>query len=95
MLSYNNVSVWTSTVVVRECRLGLQRVQEKAVPSVYFAFCCEPFVGPVGTAFSCALRGPRRHSLTTTLDVHTLTLLQENSLADDFYFCLIVRTYLT
>ena len=26
---------------------------------LYFAFCCEPFMGPVGTALCCTLRGPR------------------------------------
>ena len=41
-------------------------------------FCCEPFVGPVGTAFCCALHGPRWHSLATTVNVHALTSLQDN-----------------
>ena len=46
---------------------------------LYFAFCCEPFVWPVGTALCCALCGPRRRSLTTTVDAHALTLLQDNA----------------
>ena len=30
------------------------------------------------TAFCCTLHGPRRHSLATTVDVHTLTSMQDN-----------------
>ena len=55
--------------------------------------CCELFIGPVSTAYCCALRRPRRHSLATTVDVHALTSLQGNAGQSSRWFLLLFRKH--